>query len=254
LLLGALNFPQIGELVDWKHFWLPGLDKPNLLTVVAAVLVQVLFIAGGRKRSMVPTGVQNLCESVFEFVTDGIIMQTIGEDGMVFLPYLTALFMFILVCNLFEIVPILQFPPMARMAMPMVLALITWVMFIFMGFKRQGPGYIKASLFPPGVPKALYVLVTPIELLSTFIVRPFSLAVRLFANELAGHLLLVTFAVLTDTLLFHNSIVFFKPIAILPAAMDVALTGFELLVAVLQAFIFTILTAVYLGGAMHPEH
>ena len=254
MLLGALNFPQIGELVDWKHFWLPGLDKPNLLTVVAAVLVLVLFIAGGRKRSMVPTGVQNLCESVFEFVTDGIIMQTIGEDGMVFLPYLTALFMFILVCNLFEIVPILQFPPMARMAMPMVLALITWVMFIFMGFKRQGPGYIKASLFPPGVPKALYVLVTPIELLSTFIVRPFSLAVRLFANELAGHLLLVTFAVLTDTLLFHNSIVFFKPIAILPAAMDVALTGFELLVAVLQAFIFTILTAVYLGGAMHPEH
>jgi F-type H+-transporting ATPase subunit a len=254
LLLGALNFPQIGELVDWKHFWLPGLDKTNLLMVMAAVIVLVLFIVGGRKRAMVPTGTQNLCESVFDFVTDGIIMQTIGEDGMVFLPYLTALFMFILVCNLFEIVPILQFPPMARMAMPMVLALITWVMFIFMGFKRQGPGYIKASLFPPGVPKALYVLVTPIELLSTFIVRPFSLAVRLFANELAGHLLLVTFAVLTDTLLFHNSIVFFKPIAILPAAMDVALTGFELLVAVLQAFIFTILTAVYLGGAMHPEH
>jgi F-type H+-transporting ATPase subunit a len=254
LLLGALNFPQIGELVDWKHFWLPGLDKPNLLMVLAAVIVLVVFVVGGRKRAMVPTGTQNLCESVFDFVTDGIIMQTIGEDGMVFLPYLTALFMFILVCNLFEIVPILQFPPMARMAMPMVLALITWVMFIFMGFKRQGPGYIKASLFPPGVPKALYVLVTPIELLSTFIVRPFSLAVRLFANELAGHLLLVTFAVLTDTLLFHNSIVFFKPIAILPAAMDVALTGFELLVAVLQAFIFTILTAVYLGGAMHPEH
>jgi len=249
-----LNFPQIGELVDWKHFWLPGLDKPNLLMVVAALIVLVLFVVGGRKRAMVPTGVQNLCESVFEFVTDGIIMQTIGEDGMVFLPYLTALFMFILVCNLFEIIPILQFPPMARMAMPMVLALITWIMFIFMGFKRQGAGYIKNSLFPPGVPKALYVLVTPIELLSTFIVRPFSLAVRLFANELAGHLLLVTFAVLTDTLLFHNSIVFFKPIAVLPAAMDVALTGFELLVAVLQAFIFTILTAVYLGGAMHPEH
>jgi len=254
VLLGALNFPQIGELVDWKHFWLPGLDKPNLLMVVAALIVLVLFVVGGRKRAMVPTGVQNLCESVFEFVTDGIIMQTIGEDGMVFLPYLTALFMFILVCNLFEIIPILQFPPMARMAMPMVLALITWIMFIFMGFKRQGAGYIKNSLFPPGVPKALYVLVTPIELLSTFIVRPFSLAVRLFANELAGHLLLVTFAVLTDTLLFHNSIVFFKPIAVLPAAMDVALTGFELLVAVLQAFIFTILTAVYLGGAMHPEH
>jgi F-type H+-transporting ATPase subunit a len=254
VLLGALNFPQIGELVDWKHFWLPGLNKPGLLMVVGALIVFGLFLAGGRKRAMVPTGVQNLTEAVFDFITDGIILQTIGEDGMVFLPYLTTLFMFILVCNLFEIIPIIQFPPMARMAMPMVLALITWVMFIVMGFKRQGIGYLKASLFPPGVPKALYILVTPIELLSTFIVRPFSLAVRLFANELAGHLLLVTFAVLTDTLLFHNSIVFFKPVAILPAAMDVGVTGFELLVAVLQAFIFTILTAVYLGGAMHPEH
>jgi F-type H+-transporting ATPase subunit a len=254
VLLGALNFPQIGELVDWKHFWLPGLNKPALLMVAAAVIVLALFLVGGRKRALVPTGAQNLTESVFDFITDGIILQTIGEDGMVFLPYLTTLFMFILVSNLFEIIPIIQFPPMARMAMPMVLALITWVMFIVMGFKRQGLRYIKNSLFPPGVPKALYILVTPIELLSTFIVRPFSLAVRLFANMLAGHLLLVTFAVLTDTLLFHNSLVFFKPVAILPAAMDVAVTGFELLVAVLQAFIFTILTAVYLGGAMHPEH
>jgi F-type H+-transporting ATPase subunit a len=174
---------------------------------------------------------------------------------MVFLPYLTTLFMFILVCNLFEIIPVLQFPPMARMAMPAALALVTYVMFNFMGIKKQGLGhYMKNSLFPPGVPKALYFLVTPIEFISTFLVRPFSLAVRLFANELAGHLLLVTFAVLTDTLLFHNSITLFKPIAILPAAMDVGLTGFELLVAVLQAFIFTILTAVYLGLAMQPEH
>lgn len=255
VLVGALNFPQIGELVDWKQFWLPGFNKPMLIVVISCLIILVLFFSAGRKKALVPTGAQNVAEMVVDFVTDGIIMQTIGEDGLVFLPYLTTLFMFIFVCNLFEIIPIFQFPPTARMALPMFLALITWAMFIVMGIKRQGPlHYLKNSLFPPGVPKALYILVTPIELLSTFIVRPFSLAVRLFANMLAGHLLLVTFAVLTDTLLFHNSIVFFKPIAILPAAMDVALTGFELLVAVLQAFIFTILTAVYLGGAMHPEH
>jgi F-type H+-transporting ATPase subunit a len=178
-----------------------------------------------------------------------------GPDGMVFLPYLPTLFCFILFCNLCAVIPIIQFPASSRLAISLFLALITWVLFNFMGIKNQGfGGYIKSSLFPPGVPKALYILVTPIEALSTFLVRPFSLAVRLFANELAGHLLLVTFAVLTDALLFHNSIVFFKPIAVLPAAMDVALTGFEVLVAFLQAFIFTILTAVYLGGAMHPEH
>ena len=255
LPVAALNFPPIGELVDWKKFWLPGFNKPMLLVVLACIITLALFLAAGRKKALVPTGVQNLVEMIVDFVTNGIILETIGEDGMVFLPYLTTLFMFILICNLFEIIPIAQFPPMSRMALPLFLALITWVIYNFMGIKRQGVGqYFKNNLFPPGVPKALYLLVTPIEFISNFLVRPFSLAVRLFANELAGHLLLVTFAVLTDTLLFHNSITFFKPIAILPAAMDVGVTGFELLVAVLQAFIFTILTAVYIGLAVHPEH
>jgi F-type H+-transporting ATPase subunit a len=196
-----------------------------------------------------------VAESLIDFITDGIILQTMGPEGMPFLPFLLAMFCFIFVCNIFEVIPFIQFPADARMANPLFLALIVWVLFIFMGFRRQGVfGYIKTSLFPPGVPKALYLLVTPIEALSTFLVRPFSLAVRLFANMLAGHLLLVTFALLTDALLFHNSLVWLKPVAILPAAMDVGITGFEVLVAGLQAFIFTILTAVYLGGAMHPEH
>jgi F-type H+-transporting ATPase subunit a len=255
VLVGALNFPPIGELVDWKKFGPLGLNKPALIAVVATIATLTLFFLAGRRKALVPTGVQNVAEATVDFIRDGIIMQTMGPEGMVFLPYLTTLFCFILVCNIFEVVPLIQFPATARMAIPLFLALFTWVLFNFMGVKRQGfVGYMKSSLFPPGVPKAMYVLVTPIEFLSTFLLRPFSLAVRLFANELAGHLLLVTFAVLTDTLLFHNSIVFFKPIAVLPAAMDVALTGFEVLVAFLQAFIFTILTAVYLGGAMHPEH
>jgi F-type H+-transporting ATPase subunit a len=251
--LAALNFPPIGELVDWKKFGPLGFNKTALVSVLGLVLPLALFFAAARKKALVPTGVQNVAESVVDFITDGIILQTMGPDGMQFLPFLTAMFCFIFVCNIFEVIPLIQFPANARMANPMMLALIVWVMYIFMGFKRQGIGYLKTSLFPPGVPKALYVLVTPIEFLSTFLVRPFSLAVRLFANMLAGHLLLVTFAVLTDTLLLAKA-VYLKPVFILPAAMDVGVTGFEVLVAVLQAFIFTILTAVYLGGAMHPEH
>lgn len=255
MLVAALNFPQIGELVDWKKFGPLGFNKTALICVLSAVFTMGFFSLAGRKRALVPSGVQNVAEATIDFVRDGIIMQTMGPDGMVFLPYLTTLFCFILFCNICEVIPVLQFPATARMAIPLFLALITWVLFNFMGVKKQGlGGYLKSSLFPPGVPKALYLLVTPIEALSTFLVRPFSLAVRLFANELAGHLLLVTFAVLTDALLFHNSIIIFKPLFILPAAMDVAVTGFELLVAFLQAFIFTILTAVYLGGSMHPEH
>jgi F-type H+-transporting ATPase subunit a len=128
-----------------------------------------------------------------------------------------------------------------------------WVLFISVGFKSLGlGGYLKSSLFPPGVPKALYILVTPIELLSTFIVRPFSLAVRLFANMLAGHLLLVTFAILAAATWSATPLIVVAVGGAFP--MLVFLTGFEILVSVLQAYIFTILAAVYIGGAMHPEH
>jgi F-type H+-transporting ATPase subunit a len=253
-VVGALNFPPIGELVDWKSFGPLGFNKTAIITVLAMIIPLVIFFWAARKKQLVPTGVQNLAEAIIDFITDGVIMQTMGPDGMSFLPFLIALFMFIFVCNIFEIVPLIQFPASARMAIPLFLALIVWVLYIYIGFKRQGLGYLKTSLFPPGVPFALYFLVTPIEFLSTFLVRPFSLAVRLFANMLAGHLLLVTFALLTDALLFHNTIVWLKPLFVLPAAMGVGIMGFELLVAGLQAFIFTILTAVYIGGSMHPEH
>jgi F-type H+-transporting ATPase subunit a len=179
-----------------------------------------------------------------------VVLQTIGPEGLGWTPFLVTLFFFIFFCNVFEIIPILQMPVNARMALPAFMAVIVWVLFMFVGIKNQGFfGYFKAVLFPPGVPKALLPLVALIELVSTIFVRPFSLAVRLFANMLAGHLLLVSFAVLTGAL-FSATIIG----AVIPGALLVALVGFELLVSVLQAFIFVILTAVYIGGAMHPEH
>jgi F-type H+-transporting ATPase subunit a len=251
-VLAALKFPPIGELVVWKTFWLPGFNKVALLFVLSAILTLALFLMAGRKRALVPTGVQNIAEAGVEFIWDGIIMQTMGEDGMYWAPFLTTMFFFILFANLFEVIPFIQFPPTARMAVPASLGLLVWALFNIVGIKRQGFfSYIKANIFPPGVPTALYILVTPIEFISTFIVRPFSLAVRLFANELAGHLLLVTFAVLSAALVTKSLVAVILP---LPAIMLVLLTGFEVLVAVLQAFIFTILTAVYIGGAMHPDH
>jgi F-type H+-transporting ATPase subunit a len=129
------------------------------------------------------------------------------------------------------------------------------VVFIGTGIKHQGGlGYLKNSLFPPGVPKALYILVTPIELISTFFVRPFSLTVRLFANMLAGHMLLVTFAILSEALFQAEGNPALIPMGVLPLAMLVGLTAFEVMVAFLQAYIFTILASVYIGGAAHPEH
>ena len=250
-VLADLQFPPIGELVVWKEIG-GGLNKVGLIFVAAMIGTFLLFWIAGRRAALVPTGVQNVAESILEFIDDGIILQTIGSEGLGWAPFLTTLFCFIFVCNIFEVVPFIQFPATARMALPASLALMVWAIFNFVGIKHQGlGGYFKSVCFPPGVPKALYLLVTPIEFLSTIIVRPFSLAVRLFANMLAGHLLLVTFAVLSAALFTKSWQIIILP---LPAAMEVAITAFELLVAVLQAFIFTILTAVYIGGAMHPEH
>ena len=168
------------------------------------------------------------------------------------IPFLLTLFFFILFNNLFEFIPGWQMPGNARMAMPLFMALLVWVVFNVVGLIKQGPlHYLKSVLFPPGVPIFLYVLVTPIEFVSTFLVRPFSLAVRLFANLLAGHILLVTFAILSAAMWSVGPSLVILP---LPALVLILLTAFEVMVAFLQAYIFTILTAVYIGGAIHPEH
>ena len=256
---GGLHFPSIGELVNWPAMFGEGtafaFNKISLIVLLATALTLILFFIAGSRGALVPRGVQNLVESSVDFIQDGIVLQTMGEEGLHkkwVMPFLTSLFWFILFCNLAGIVPPLSMPASARMAIPLFLALLVYVIFNVVGIRSQGPvSYFKNALFPPGVPAALYILVTPIELVSTFLVRPFSLAVRLFANTLAGHILLVTFGILAHETLKANLLIVPSALATI---MLLLMTGFELMVAFLQAYIFTILTAVYIGGAMHPEH
>ena len=252
----GFEFPPINSLLRWQDFF-PSFNKIALIAVAAMLIGTIVYLLAGRKDPMVaPTGVRNLAETSVEFVENGIVMETMGKDGLGWTPFLLSIFVFVYLCNVTGIIPILQMPATARIAIPMFLSLLVWVVFIGTGFKHQGfIGYWKSTLFPPGVPKALYILVTPIEFISTILVRPFSLTVRLFANMLAGHILLVTFALLTESLVqaeTHRP--FLNIMGILPFGMLLFLTAFEVLVAFLQAYIFTILTAVYIGGAAHPEH
>ena len=254
MILG-LEFPPIENLVEWPNWFGPkdswyGFNKIAFISFVAIAATTLLFLLG-RKGALVPKGAQNLVESSVGFIRDGIVMETMGTDGLRYLPFLTSLFFFILIGNIFEVIPFFHMPANARMAGPAVLALLTWAFYICAGFRHQGPKYIINAVAPPGVPKALYILVVPIEFLSTFIVRPFSLAVRLFANMLAGHILLVTFSVLCITLFTAALLALVLPLSFF---MLVALTGFEIMVAFLQAYIFTILAAVYLGSSLHAEH
>ena len=250
----ALEFPPINEILRWKDLF-ESFNKISLIAVLAAVIGTVVFLLAGRQNAQTaPRGIRNVAESTVEFIENGVVMQTMGRDGLGWTPFLLSLFTFIYLCNVPGIIPFLQMPATARMALPAALALMVWVVYNGAGIKHQGfIGYFKSVLFPPGVPKALYVLVTPIEFISAIIVRPFSLAVRLFANMLAGHILLVTFALLTESL-FQAKDKILIPFGVLPMGMLIFLTGFEVLVAFLQAYIFTILTAVYIGGAVHPEH
>lgn len=249
----ALEFPPINEILRWRDLF-PTFNKVALIAVAASLISIVIFLLAARADAMkAPKGARNLAETIVEFIENQIIMPTMGKHGMGWTPFLLSLFVFIYLCNLPGIIPVLYMPATARIAIPAFLAILVWLIFIGVGFKHQGPAYIKNSLFPPGVPGPLYILVAPIEFISTFLVRPLSLTVRLFANLLAGHILLVTFSLLTEELVQGDSWIL-KPVGVLPFFMLMFITAFEVLVGFLQAYIFTILAAVYIGGAAHPEH
>ena len=250
----GFSFPPINTILRWKDV-VPGINKVVIIAILSALIGTVLFLVASMKDARkAPKGARNLAEIIVEFIEKNIIMETMGKSGMGWTPFLLTMFVFIYLCNLPGIIPFIQMPATARMGVPAFMALLVWVVFNATGIKHQGVGgYLKSTLFPPGVPKALYILVTPIEFISAIIVRPFSLAVRLFANMMAGHILLVTFALLSEAL-FQAKDKVLIPVGILPFFMLVFLTSFEVLVAFLQAYIFAMLTAVYIGGATHPEH
>jgi F-type H+-transporting ATPase subunit a len=246
----GLEFPPINEILRWQDIF-PTFNKIALIAVAAAFLGILLFLLAARRDPMVaPTGVRNLAEVTIEFVEESIVMQTLGKSGLKWTPFLLSLFIFIFLCNIPGVIPIIQMPATARIAIPLSLALLVWVIYIGTGIKHQGLGYFGHLLWPPGVPTALKPLVGIIEFISTILVTPFSLTVRLMANMLAGHILLVTFSLLTTALFrAETSQVFLVPLSILPFGMLIFLTAFEILVAFLQAYIFAILAAVYINNS-----
>lgn len=247
----GLEFPPINAILRWEDLF-PSFNKIALIAVLAAAIsIAIFLLAGNKDGTKAPRGVRNLAEIIVEFIEEQVILPTIGRAGLRWTPFLVSLFVFIYLCNAPGVIPILQMPATARIAIPMCLSLLVWVIFIGVGLKHQGIGYFKHLLWPPGVPGALKPLVGVIEFVSTILVRPFSLTVRLMANMLAGHILLVTFALLSESLFQAETKQFFLvPMGILPLFMLIFLTLFEILVAFLQAYIFTILTGVYIGSSM----
>jgi F-type H+-transporting ATPase subunit a len=246
---GAGDF-ELPPLIDG----VPWLTKPVLLALLAIVLIVGFFTMAMRKRALVPDKLQFVAEGAYNFVRNTIARDSIGAaEYKKYLPYLVALFFFVLVNNLFGLFPLTLFPTMSRVAFPMALAVIAWVVFNAVGIKRQGfIGYFKNMMFPSGVPAYVYPLLAPLEFMSTVLVRPVTLSLRLFANMFAGHLLMLVF-VTGGEYLIHQS----GPIKIVgPVSwiFVIALSFLELLIQVLQAYIITVLTALYIAGALASEH
>jgi F-type H+-transporting ATPase subunit a len=227
-------------------------DKPMLLVLLSTLIVVGFFWAAFRKPQLVPRGVQNLGELGILFVRDQILRPQLGKQGDNWLPFLSALFFFIWINNIFGLIPILYFPATSRYEYPLVLTLMVWVLYMGIGMWRQGPiGYLKNLCVPSGAPLWIMPLLAPIEFLSNVLVRPVTLSVRLFANMLAGHVLLLVFAFATWYLLTLSYELVFS---VASFAVLIALTLLELLIQLLQAFIFTILTAFYISGAYETQH
>lgn len=232
-------------------------NRAMVYMLLAALIVVGLLWFTYRRRAVVPTKFGAAMESVVDFVRNDIAVGVIGPGGEKYAPYLLSLFLFILVGNFMGITPFIMFPIGSRMAIPAFLAIVTYLIFVFVGLKKQGLKYVGHLLWPPGVPVALKPLIGFIELVSTLVVRPFSLAVRLFANLVAGHTMLALLLGSGIYFLFNiPEIGIMKGglVGILWFVFGMAIYLLEMLVLFLQAYIFTLLSAVYIESSIHPAH
>ncbi|HEY7564278.1 MAG TPA: F0F1 ATP synthase subunit A [Acidimicrobiia bacterium] len=233
------------------------INRTIILFFLAALIVIGMLYFAYRKPRIVPTRFGVAVDSLVGLVRDEIAVGVIGPGGEKYAPYLLSLFLFILVGNLFGLTPFVNFPLGSRMAIPAFLALCTYLIFLISGIAKQGLGYFGHLLWPPGVPVALKPLIGIIEFVSTVLVRPFSLAVRLFANLVAGHTML-TLLLGTGIFFLFNigeiGVVKGGVVGLLWFVFGFAIYLIEILVAVLQAYIFTLLSAVYIQTSVHVEH
>ena len=228
--------------------------------IVLAVLLVLFYLftrsfnKAVRTGNVVPGRFQLLGEMALNFVRKNIAHDQLGEkDGDRFLPLLTTIFFMVFGMNITGIIPFANIAGSSVVGLPLVLAAVAYVTFIYAGVRKHGAKFFSNALFPAGVPKPFYALVTPIELLSTFILRPVTLALRLLMNMIAGHLLLVLCFSATQFFFFEADGLF-KLFGAGTLIFGFAFTVFEILVAVLQAYVFTLLTTVYIELALADEH
>jgi F-type H+-transporting ATPase subunit a len=253
---GGFHGPSINEFFPPTLFSIWGFEVNRIMVIrfIALVALILVFWLGTRNMKLVPGRFQSVVEMGLDVVRVNIAEDLLGKkDGQRFLPLLTTIFFMVLFMNLTGIIPFLNIAGTSVIGVPLVLAVVAYIAFIYAGVRKNPKSFFKNALFPPGVPWPFYIIVTPIEFFSTFVLRPITLTLRLLMNMIVGHLLLVLFFSGTAFFIFTAGggwgLLGFGTMA-----FGFAFTLFEILVAVLQAYVFALLTAVYIQLAVAEEH
>lgn len=250
------GFPAPGlNSFDFKPIFSIGsfdFTKPMLLALICMVIVVGFFWAAFAKPKIVPGKLQLVGEIGYTFISRGIARDVIGKKGDKFVPFLTSIFFFVWIMNIMSIIPLAQFPVASRFAYPVAIAVLVWITYMYLTFKTHGfVGGWKHLTLLDGLPGWLVPLIVVIEFLQNVILRPFTLAVRLWANMFAGHMLIVMFSAASWYLLTPKVYALFAGGSFI---MATAMTAFEVLIQFLQAYIFTLLTSLYISGALEEGH
>ena len=229
--------------------------KAMVLLGLGVILIMAFYLAASRKAAIVPGKMQFAGESAYGFVRNGVAIEILGgTNGRKWAGFLATLFSFIIIQNLWGIVPFAQMPVTSHFAIPVLLALTVWFIYMFVGIQKHGFfGFFKLMCYIPGIPAAMHLLLIPIEFLSNIILRPFTLAIRLFANMFAGHML-ITIAAVGTLYLWGEGGVLNYILGVLPFVGSLGLVFFELLICSLQAYVFVLLTAIYLESSLADSH
>jgi F-type H+-transporting ATPase subunit a len=258
----SLQLAPLAADVPWPpsvdEFFPPGIGgsvwftKFSIMVWIAVAVTIVFFLMTQRNPKIVPTRAQWFGESIYSFVRSGIGQEVIGNQGIRFAPYLTSLLVFISFVDLFAVIPGFQISPSSHIAFPAVLAILSFLIYWYQGAKKHGFwNYIKTSVLLPA-PWWVQPILIPIELFQILLIRPVTLAVRLFANLFAGHLILLVFT-LGGFLLFGAGGVL-AVAGVVSWGMAIVMTLFEAFVALLQAYVFVLLTASYIQSSLSEEH
>lgn len=249
-------FPAPGlNSFDFKPIFSIGsvdFTKPMLLAVICMLLVVGFFWAAFSRPKLVPGKLQLVGEIGYNFIARSIAREVIGKKGDKYVPFLASIFFFVWLMNVMSIIPLAQFPVASRFAFPVGLAVLVWITYLFVTFKTHGfKGGVKNLVWLESLPKPIVPLIVFLEFLQNVILRPFTLAVRLWANMFAGHMLIVVFSVASWYLLTSSIM---SAVAGSSFILAVGMTAFELLIQFLQAYIFTLLASIYISGALEEGH